>query len=71
MTILDTPKEFTKEELVDYLRHCIEEIESGKVSLSDINWIVNSTDYPVASIYLTIELKQVILGKESRRLSDK
>ncbi len=70
MTILDTPKEFEEVEMVDYLRHIIDEIEAGNISLADLNWRVISHNYPLAEVIMEITLQQMILGKERRRVSD-
>ena len=70
MTILDTPKELTDEEIIGYLRHCVEGIENGEIGLTNIDWTVSPMMHQDCRVSISFSLIQMITGKERRRISD-
>ena len=70
MTILDTPKDLSEKDVMGYLRHCIEEIERGKVGLFNIDWTVSPNMNQEVRVNINIGLVQIITGSERRRVSD-
>lgn len=70
MTILDTPRYFTMEEMLDYFRHIIKELEEGRAAAKDLNWQAEMGD-GVSVVYIRFILEQNTIKHNRRRISDK